>query len=360
MTALPEKESIKNILKIQKIQENRMMFPQQLHHHEKNVNMLAFNSAETLMATCSADGKVNIYNAINFQMVNQYKFTVAIKYICFSKTDHIVLGSIFTNVYVINPYFIQNDQTIEHLEVGEAGILCIDLTYSNKLLGILVKPMDNSGDSELAIRLYSYPRLEQLGKKVSLEELKFKEIQAANLRKFKFYLIDEVVFAVVGTQLRKYVTDKSTDEPQAALDLGDECIVRGMTASPKFELLLLSYSEGVKVVDPERLTVFRTVETKYPVNCAQISALMYASRPKYHLIFGGGIEAVLQAQRQEGGNQIFIYNVATEEKIGEVRGSYGNINWVLVFKDGSGFITAGEEGIVRVYRFDLSYYNEED
>lgn len=88
---------------------------------------------------------------------------------------------------------------------------------------------------------------------------------------------------------------------------------------------------------------------------------MYADvGKKFHLIFGGGIEAVHQAQKQEGGNQVFLYDAATEETIGTIKGAYGNINWILMFKDGSGFVTAGEEGIVRVYRFDESYYAETD
>jgi len=50
---------------------------------------------------------------------------------------------------------------------------------------------------------------------------------------------------------------------------------------------------------------------------------------------------------------IFSKNVA------ELRGHYGPINWIEWFKDGRGFVSAGEEGIVRVYRFDESYNIDE-
>ena len=85
---------------------------------------------------------------------------------------------------------------------------------------------------------------------------------------------------------------------------------------------------------------------------------MYEPNPKYHLIFAGGIPAREQAIRAEGGNEINIYNVAREEKLCELGGSYGNVNWITLFKDGSGFVTAGEEAIARIYRFDQAYFKD--
>ena len=93
--------------------------------------------------------------------------------------------------------------------------------------------------------------------------------------------------------------------------------------------------------------------------CAQISPLLYSINPKYHVIFAGGIAARDQALAAEGGNEIFVYNFAIGSKITELSGCFGNINWLSVFKDGSGFLTAGEEAIVRIYRFDKSYYEKQ-
>lgn len=45
--------------------------------------------------------------------------------------------------------------------------------------------------------------------------------------------------------------------------------------------------------------------------------------------------------------------------LAELRGHYGPVNWIEWFRDGRGFVSAGEEGIVRVYRFDNLYFTDE-
>ena len=44
-------------------------------------------------------------------------------------------------------------------------------------------------------------------------------------------------------------------------------------------------------------------------------------------------------------------NLKFGEELGKVSGHFGPINWIEYHKDGKGFITAGEEGIVRIYRY---------
>lgn len=51
--------------------------------------------------------------------------------------------------------------------------------------------------------------------------------------------------------------------------------------------------------------------------------------------------------------------MANSKKISSLGGSIGRINWLSIFPDGSGLITANEEGLARIYRFDKSYYRDE-
>ena len=84
---------------------------------------------------------------------------------------------------------------------------------------------------------------------------------------------------------------------------------------------------------------------------------MYSkNEPKYHIIYGGGINQVEQARQTEGGNELFIYNMMDQKVLSKFGVQYGRINWISSFPDGSGVITAGEEGVVRIYRFDQTYY----
>lgn len=74
---------------------------------------------------------------------------------------------------------------------------------------------------------------------------------------------------------------------------------------------------------------------------------------------GGGIQARDIAMAKEGGLDILLVNIIESKTLSELRGHYGPVNWLEWFKDGSGFISAGEEGIIRIYRFDQSYFEED-
>lgn len=367
MALAGEKNSLKVQLKVKEIKEAKQMYPIEVRHHEKNINMIAFNKAGTVFATCSADAKVNVYNSINNKMVNQFKLPSAIKSIIFTESDRIIASSLYSHIYIINPFVLENPISAIHLEMEDNRILCTDLSLSGKSLGFLFERSVRS-KSEQIVMNFDYPKLEELIPKTNLEKASYNlegkalwELSDRNLSNFKFYVIENIVFVISDRTLKKFDVKKSLDEAVDFLTFDNDVNVNTITNSPRFEFLFLSYNEGVKLVDPEKMVIVRSIETKHPVNCAQMSPLMYSpTNPKFHLIFGGGIEAVQQATKSEGGNQIFIYNPATEEKIGEIRSAYGNINWIALFKDGSGIITAGEEGICRIYRLDESYYSEND
>ena len=70
-----------------------------------------------------------------------------------------------------------------------------------------------------------------------------------------------------------------------------------------------------------------------------------------HVLMGGGIIARDAALVSSGGYEIHVMDLVHEEELGKVEGHFGPINWIAYHKDGKGFVTAGEEGVVRIYRF---------
>ena len=96
------------------------------------------------------------------------------------------------------------------------------------------------------------------------------------------------------------------------------------------------------------------------MNCAQISPLCSTKMgSKPHIIMGGGVQARDIAMAKEGGLDILLTNMVSNKLLSQIRGHYGPCNWLEWYKDGSGFVSAGEEGIVRVFRFDVSYFEDE-
>ena len=47
-------------------------------------------------------------------------------------------------------------------------------------------------------------------------------------------------------------------------------------------------------------------------------------------------------------------------EVGKISGHFGPINSVEFFKDGRGFSSGGEEGIIRVVRFGEEYFEDEN
>jgi len=45
-----------------------------------------------------------------------------------------------------------------------------------------------------------------------------------------------------------------------------------------------------------------------------------------------------------------------EEEIGTIAGHYGPCNMLQFFNDGRGFVSAGEEGVLRMFKFDNNYW----
>lgn len=74
---------------------------------------------------------------------------------------------------------------------------------------------------------------------------------------------------------------------------------------------------------------------------------------------GGGLAARETAKSKLGGYDLHLCNIMFEEEIGTISGHYGPCNMIQFYKDGRGIVTAGEEGIIRIFRFDNSYWDYE-
>jgi len=59
-----------------------------------------------------------------------------------------------------------------------------------------------------------------------------------------------------------------------------------------------------------------------------------------------------------GGYDIRLVNLMYQEDIGTISGHFGPVNVLVFHKDGRGFVSGGEEGIVRIFRFHQKYFNE--
>ena len=96
------------------------------------------------------------------------------------------------------------------------------------------------------------------------------------------------------------------------------------------------------------------------MNAVSISPLFCDERkPKFHMAMGGGVAAIMAAMT--GGNSGFeahVCNILHGNQVGKISGHFGPINSVEFFRDGRGFVSGGEEGVIRVVRFSEEYFEE--
>ena len=380
----PQDFNLKTQVLLDKIQKSKKMFPIELRNHSAPVNRAILNRSNTLFATCSNDFLVNIYNAITYELINQFKLTMAASNILFTDNDDkIIVTTHLDQWYIFDVFAYQDEQNFFEHSNPTLKVMNMSLSYGNDYLALLYNMFNvqlEEGVSRNRLVIYDFNTLKPNRTKWQpdgtsniiasdnflTEKHSLRSKQGIEFTKVVFYLYEDTIFLTdTKNRIYKYKLNPNEkdikDTPEIIKQLESVGMVNSLTFSPKYEFLMASCQEGLMMLNPENLDNFRFFKTKQPVLCSQISHLLYSEKnPKYHVLFAGGIPAREQATASEGGNEIFVYNFAVGNKITELSGCFGNVNWLSSFKDGSGFITAGEEGIVRVYRFDKSYYESKD
>lgn len=115
-----------------------------------------------------------------------------------------------------------------------------------------------------------------------------------------------------------------------------------------------SKDNTAKLFDIETLKELKTYKTEKPVNSAAISPI------KDHVLLGGGQEAVDAAVYSRAGKfEARFFHLIFEEEFGRVKDHFGPINTVAFHPDGKSYSSGGEDGFLRVHRFDPQYFDFE-
>ena len=110
-----------------------------------------------------------------------------------------------------------------------------------------------------------------------------------------------------------------------------------------------------------KISRIRIFKTDVAMNSIHVSPLVQDQvTPKFHCIMAGGISARDAAMQKAGGFEIHLCNIMYESEVGLIPGHFGPVNSLVFHKDGRGFISGGEEGNIRLHRFGLNYFEDED
>lgn len=62
-------------------------------------------------------------------------------------------------------------------------------------------------------------------------------------------------------------------------------------------------------------------------------------------------------ETQEGKQEVVLLHMVTAEILGLIAGHFSPVNSIAFMPNGKGFATGAEEGYVRLYKFDPSYFD---
>lgn len=143
------------------------------------------------------------------------------------------------------------------------------------------------------------------------------------------------------------VLQKSTEHTNEIRDIG---------GYPDYSMFVTASKDcSAKLFDYETMEKLKTYQTDRPVNSAAISPL------RDHVVLGGGQEAaeVTTTAQQSGKFEAQFFHTIFEEEFARVKGHFGPINTIAFHPDGRGYASGGEDGFVRVHRFDPKYFEFE-
>jgi translation initiation factor 3 subunit I len=111
----------------------------------------------------------------------------------------------------------------------------------------------------------------------------------------------------------------------------------------KTKLITASIDTTCKIINLENFEIEKTFENIVPCNCAAFSPI------RNYIIIGGGLDAMLVAQKANNDFTSRFFSYKSEKFIGSISGHFGPIRYINVNPDGKSYATASQDGTIRIY-----------
>lgn len=123
----------------------------------------------------------------------------------------------------------------------------------------------------------------------------------------------------------------------------------------KLYFITASKDKNATLIDVDTFEILKVFKADAPMNSAAITP------KKNFVVLGGGQEArnVTTTAESQGKFEARFYHKIFTDEIGRVKGHFGPLNTVAIHPDGTGYVSGGEDGFIRVHYFDKSYYDFE-
>lgn len=319
------------------------MRPYILQGHERPLNQVKFNRESDLLVTCGKDNQVNLWWTDNGERAGTFNGHNGAVWTCDINYDSTRLLTASGDA-TVRLWDLQNGAELFRFKyhepcravrynVGETQAAISTDPFMSSVSSIRVVNMAaNSGDqSDEVVQTLTGPRG------------RIARIEWTDLNR-------TLISASEDGVVRRWDVETGKCTAEAAIH---EKHIMDLQMSPDgTHFVTASTDRTAKVVDTESLEVLKTFKSTVPVNSAAISPLFD------HVLIGGGQDAsqVTTTSAKEGRFEARFFHKVYTEEFANVKGHFGPINAVAFSSDGTMFVSGGEEGYVRLHRFDADYF----
>ncbi|CAI8492561.1 hypothetical protein ACO0OL_003660 [Hanseniaspora opuntiae] len=326
--------------------------------HQRNMNSVKYNREGDLLFTADAGGKIAIWNSITGELLGSLEgHQGAVPAMCASDDSRfMVTGS---GDFSLKTWSLENGECLQTIESG----LPADMVMSNdsQYVAISIQPVMAYKSS---IQIFKYDKNTGLLSDEPIHQIvKTAEDEANGLMGFArigFSFQDKYLFATTDDgHLLRYdfeavLKGDFTKRENIRIHKG---VIRDIQFSQdKTYLITASRDRFSKLIDVESLKVMKSYENMHPLNTAAITPL------KNYVLIAGGQNAkdVTTTDSKHGGFEIKLLHKIFNQELSAFKGHFGPVNNIAVSPQGTSFTSGGEDGTVRVWFFEPSYFNYED
>lgn len=326
-----------------------MLRPIALHGHTRAITKVKFNADSDLLFTASKDSSPTVWNAETGERLGTYEgHQGAIWDIDCNFTSTLVATAGADQCAKL--WDLKTGQclaTIPH----ETPVRAISFSHGDSML---LTVTDTSYGLKPALHIYNLP---------GPDPATIRDARTEYRPWFSHRVPEKITHATWGPT-NETVYFSSEDGSVVILDIQSEkeivfaCphkseIRRFVLSKDWTTLLTASWDQTGKLLCSRTLKVLKTYETDKPVNDCAIMPTTYPI-----VLLGGGQDAqsvTNSSQRQNKFETRFFHKIYMEE-LSSVSGHFGPVNAIAVSNDGRYFCTGGEDGFVKLYRFDEEFH----
>lgn len=334
-----------------KIKENPTVKCFSLNGHSRPVRMVKYNRDGDMFFSCSDDKFIMAWDNDTAEKVGVYQGKGACRSLAISKNTEYVVGS-----YRLEGVLIFNAMTgdvIEHIKTTDKyKAEYVEFSYGDKELLVLKIKGDQS-----KIEFYDFSKL----LKGDTEPIRILEFDEEVTQSSYGYLNEKLYLST--TKGKILIVDTETGEIQVDAKIHPGNKIFSFSFSKDFSMLASWGNDNqCKLMHPDTLEIIKVFDKESPWRCCTFSTVYDIDKEndKYHIIIGGGQDAkdVTTTNTKEGSFESRLYSIIYEEELSQITGHFGPVHSMEWSPDGRGFVSASEDGTVRLQRFPIEYLLE--